>query len=895
MRLIVFLLFVGAHFFVSAQPQGHYFLSHYKPSDRKLDNVTFDMAQDGKGVLYMANKAGIIQFDGRNWSVVKTNGAVYTLSVFAKEEVFAGGIKGFGKLSLDENRLPFFQLLSSNISESNHIFSSLILGEYIYFLNEKHLFIYSPKEGLATMLATANAGSAFVNIFEFQNRLYITSDDGVYTLEGNRLTPSDQFSKIGFTLFSISNPGGNTYLIGTDDNKLFQATDKEPLHEIKLEDAFYLNDNVLMDAAWAGDNLVALSTLQGGVIFIDPFTGKTKEIINYYTGLPDNEVFALLKDKNQGIWVAHDYGFTRIAPFLPFRSYNHYPGLSGNLLCAYSDGSQVYVGSSVGLFKLVEESVFGEEVYFVSHNETISDIIATPEEEKPTERETSKRGPFSFLKKDKKKKGDEKSPPAVVEEKPKKSNIATITFTVQEKKTRKVLRAVNNVYKRVEGINGKITQLIEVNGIILATGLGGVYEIHDLTSKPILTDPVRKIFPSQLLNQLLISTYNNKIISIIQEDKKWRQTNVFDTLDQFVSYLFEDNLQNLWMCGRDGVIKAETIDGVVTSVYKILFDEPSEDETVGFAYGTEVFIASSGYFNRYESRTNKFVLYDSLPESRKYFASAGFFWFFDGHRWRTAMNTREEASLKLEWLGLFSNIRHLTPSVGQNGLWVITAENDLFKFSLDEALAESTDYPLFLREIRAKETRLGASHQILVDQLNSALSFEFIKPDYNSMGAVEYRYMVKGLNDAWSEWSVSNNVVDFPYLPPGKYQLLIESQNLFGEVSQLEPIHFNVLSPYWKRSWFYALEFVFFGFLVFISMRLSGANKRYRFISRILSVLTIIMLIQFISTAVTSLLRFESTPVLEFFIQVFIAMVIFPLEYFLKKLMFKKTEERFLM
>ena len=51
--------------------------------------------------------------------------------------------------------------------------------------------------------------------------------------------------------------------------------------------------------------------------------GETQEITNYYTGLPDNEVFALMGDQQENIWVAHDYGYTRIAPFLPFRTFNH--------------------------------------------------------------------------------------------------------------------------------------------------------------------------------------------------------------------------------------------------------------------------------------------------------------------------------------------------------------------------------------------------------------------------------------------------------------------------------------------------------------------------------------------------------------------------------------------
>jgi len=59
---------------------GNYFLSHYAPSDERIDYLTFGMAQDDKGVLYFANKSGVLEFDGRNWSLISTPGPIYTVA-----------------------------------------------------------------------------------------------------------------------------------------------------------------------------------------------------------------------------------------------------------------------------------------------------------------------------------------------------------------------------------------------------------------------------------------------------------------------------------------------------------------------------------------------------------------------------------------------------------------------------------------------------------------------------------------------------------------------------------------------------------------------------------------------------------------------------------------------
>jgi hypothetical protein len=178
-----------------------------------------------------------------------------------------------------------------------------------------------------------------------------------------------------------------------------------------------------------------------------------------------------------------------------------------------------------------------------------------------------------------------------------------------------------------------------------------------------------------------------------------------------------------------------------------------------------------------------------------------------------------------------------------------------------------------------------------VEERESALTFEFIQPEYLSTLAVEYRYWVRGLQAGWSQWSLSNNVVNFPFLPPGKYKVQMQSKDLFGKITELEPVDFNVLPPFWKRWWFYALEVLFFGSLVVLSLRLRGSNEKYRYVSRFLSALTVIMLIQFIQTALTSTISIKSTPVADFFIQVFIALLVLPVEEFLRGRILRASEK----
>jgi hypothetical protein len=354
--------------------------------------------------------------------------------------------------------------------------------------------------------------------------------------------------------------------------------------------------------------------------------------------------------------------------------------------------------------------------------------------------------------------------------------------------------------------------------------------------------------------------------------------------------MFEDKLENIWLCARTKIYKVELDENEIINILSLPIDNPSVDETVGLAYGSEVYIAASGEFKRYNG-DDKFLRYDSLPGPHKYFASAGYFWFNDGHKWRTV--DRKIQSLKLEWLGMFPSLRYLALDEGGDGLWLITADNHLYKFYNTKAIAEGQRYPLFLREIKGQEVTLLQESNIKLNQPDNVVSFEFVQPNYMGLHTTEYRYQVKGLTNSWSSWSNLNNTVPFPYLAPGTYQLAVQSRDMLGNESKVELINFEVLPPYWKQWWFYAFEFLFFSLLVFLTVKLSANNERYRVVSQLLSLLTVVMLIQFIQTGINSLLSFKSSPVVEFFIQVTIALIIFPVEGFVKKLIIRASEGKY--
>src|SRR5205085_12446417 len=165
--IVLFLVFVGATISSLGQT-GNYFLSHYSPNRDDIDHLSFDIAQDERGVLYFANKAGVLQFDGRSWMLIPTTGPVYTVTVSSTGTLFAGGLSGFGRIA-DEEAGSKFEPLSANEPSATNIFQSASSGPAVYFLSNETLYILNAATGqVEVKLAPPKEHEAFTSVFKIE-------------------------------------------------------------------------------------------------------------------------------------------------------------------------------------------------------------------------------------------------------------------------------------------------------------------------------------------------------------------------------------------------------------------------------------------------------------------------------------------------------------------------------------------------------------------------------------------------------------------------------------------------------------------------------------------------------------------------------------------------------
>ncbi|HEV2483216.1 MAG TPA: histidine kinase [Puia sp.] len=124
--------------------------------------------------------------------------------------------------------------------------------------------------------------------------------------------------------------------------------------------------------------------------------------------------------------------------------------------------------------------------------------------------------------------------------------------------------------------------------------------------------------------------------------------------------------------------------------------------------------------------------------------------------------------------------------------------------------------------------RIADSAHLLVPFSDKHVRLEFAAISYRSVGGIEYRHRLEGLDTGWQE--TRDTYLDYPTLPSGKYAFQLQAVNKFGIKSALLTLPFEVATPWWQTTWFYAFAALLFLslFWAIIHLRIKQLQKRER-------------------------------------------------------------------
>ncbi|HLF33261.1 MAG TPA: triple tyrosine motif-containing protein, partial [Cyclobacteriaceae bacterium] len=452
------------------------------------------------------------------------------------------------------------------------------------------------------------------------------------------------------------------------------------------------------------------------------------------------------------------------------------------------------------------------------------------------------------------------------------------------RKERKILQSVEYLYKPVEGIQAKCKQLVIYRDKLLAVSTSGVFEIDNASASIVINEPVRFLYNDVANDRLIISGYDRsvKVYKLIGD--VWVE--LYDqSFNEIISSIGMDNNHRLWLASPRLLYKITLSDEEFTIGQS--FPIPNQMMDIPLMASLKdkfYFIYSMGYYyfdgdTVREDPTFKEAL--GLPV-RSLQSSDGLTWIFNGKIWnRINPDGKIEA---FEYLSLFPDIKYIDFNSEQDVFAILTQENKTYLYSHAEDHSFQPVNDLILKRITTNNGVVSLNSRIVLTYEDNSLSFKFTEPDYLGLLNVEYQYILKDEMKVWSDWTQLNSV-NFSYLSPGIYSLTVRARDTFDRVKETREIEFRVRAPYWKRPWFYALEILMVGAMMVMVKRLRRINIRYPWIADGLGIFTLIIIIAMIQSTVAEYLMIESTPIIDLGINVVTALIAFPLEQKLRKIL----------
>lgn len=830
--------------------EGHLFVTNFTLQDQNIGNLNYAICEDTKGNMLFANQRGIFVFDGKTWEFVETDGVPLCLEYNAESDRVFVGCKGdYGYLAPGSFNNYAYHSLNTEKDSVGSVGHILFQDSTVAFCSHFQVRKHQVDDLEQAPEIFQIDGLRFLGTFETHEGLMVNIPYKGFrnvTSATNLSDTTGQFLSNDYIVYSeIVN---DHYTLIATEEKLYKFENHQ-ITPLSGDAEDYLSEQVITTGLNLDKTTTVLGTLSGGVVFVDKLTGDSKHTLNYQTGLPDDEIFAISKDEQGGVWAAHPNGFTRISYNLPLRNYHTYPGIEGNFQdIAHYDGT-LYIATSEGLFFLEEVKEVEEIMLYI---EVLEEVPVGNEEDHPLAHvdaayklaqdstntndsvDDEKKGLFQNLKErkkkrkeDRKKRKEEKkrkkeneektsvvpNPTAVSPNVPARTpsnNPETTGFKkVKSFEQKKVyaIQSVTHAYKKVKHLDKKVKNIepLGSHGLLIAS-TDGLHILKDSTNFLTLLEgeQVNFIEKTRKEDGFYVAT-DNGIKKLISEQDEWR---IIDIIEGRPFYsILTDFGNSLWAGTDDAVYMIRYTDSSLVETKRYTIDSYFNERVLTRnIYNRPYFLLSTG-LHYYDKEGDSVVA--NLDMKAKWRGSFDYIsnqdeitWVYNGSSWKFLSNGVFLPDEALQFLNIFDDVQSIYMDEKKN-LWVVNSDQ-IHKILYKDLDKYSTDFQVYLKNAWNDSKAIFSSDNVSLAYEANALEFELSAPFYLKANHTRYQYHVDGLMKDWSKWS-DNHHIYLPYVPPGNYTLKIRAKNAFGKYSNELSFGFSVKKPFYQTWWFIVL------------------------------------------------------------------------------------------
>ncbi|SKC85415.1 sensor histidine kinase [Ohtaekwangia koreensis] len=342
------LLFCLLHLNVCGQ---QLFIRRYVADEYKA-GMTYGMTQGEYGVLYVANGDGVLRYDGHEWQtiILPNHESPVGLSVDSVGRIYVSVPGDFGYMQKNDSGsykyqslVPLLPLKYQHVSTVNNIVQ---VGEYILFLSEDHLYVYTNGK-----IKVMDLSLGYPGIIKIHNHVYILREDALYIFKDGDFELSHFQIGNKSDIRSISGFSHNRFLVLDFNDRLWivdPAADKTANKRLLLDNiGTYVKGAELYDVTFLDNGLIAI-VAEGNIVFF-----REDGSVAHHIG-PDVLRYIYLgeffEDDAHNMWFACGREMLQICTSSPLSYYNDLNGIHHKIFSLGETGNFQYVGSGWGYY-----------------------------------------------------------------------------------------------------------------------------------------------------------------------------------------------------------------------------------------------------------------------------------------------------------------------------------------------------------------------------------------------------------------------------------------------------------------------------------------------------------------------------------------------------------------
>lgn len=347
---------------------GYPLVQVFRQDEYKAHPQNFCAIQDKRGILYIGNNDGLLEFDGINWNLIKTSNSsgVRCLDIDEYGRIYAGATGDIGYISCTENGsiryISITQLIEKKYRDFNVVWKVICHETGVYFfLSDKILHYFNDK----ISVIECELGPQYA--FKSDNNIYVFTSDGLAILKNEKLIPLKEWTSDPGICIGISEGQGKFTIISEYNGISHFKVDPSGKISNPLQDN--ISNTELMDflsqglpycAVYTEDKTLIIGSLLNGIL---AFNHKNKKAfsLNKKQGLPDNTIIGLYKDSFGNLWALMNEGIAVIYLNKPLSLINERHGIEGAALSTTFIDNTQFIGTYMGLFKSADS---GDDLVF---------------------------------------------------------------------------------------------------------------------------------------------------------------------------------------------------------------------------------------------------------------------------------------------------------------------------------------------------------------------------------------------------------------------------------------------------------------------------------------------------------------------------------------------------